>query len=72
VPNPNLKLPGPKDDSKFDLPPVNNFNGPITVTIEAERLDDPNVVAVTMETVLKRLQEHPRAAARSRYAPKPK
>jgi hypothetical protein len=72
VPNMGLQIPGPKDDSKFELPPVNNFNGPITVKIEAERLDDPNVVAVTMETVLKRLQEHPRSVARSRYAPKPK
>lgn len=56
-------------------PPVNNnnfnFNGPISVTVKAERLDDPNTVATSFEAVLRALAEYPTRARGGRMLPKP-
>lgn len=49
----------------------NNFNGPITIKVEAERLDDPNVVASTIKAAMQRVAEYPTQARRGNLAPKP-
>lgn len=45
----------------------NNFTGPITIKVTAERLDDPNTVAATMDEILRRLNDHPLRARAQRY-----
>lgn len=50
---------------------VTNINGPVSIEIKPERVDDPHMVATTFEAVMNRLARHPRAAAASRLAPKP-
>ena len=55
----------PTSDNNF------NFHGPITVTIQAERLDDPNVVAVSFRQAFGQAMEHPTTSRRTRKKPKP-
>jgi hypothetical protein len=47
-----------KSKPELSGPPVVNI-GKVEIKIEAERLDDPNTVAVTMEEVMRRLRANP-------------
>lgn len=52
-----------KTEKEFALPPVVKIDK-VEIKIEAERLDDPNTVAVTMEEVMRRLRDAPTSGRR--------
>ncbi|MEQ1494496.1 MAG: hypothetical protein ABL912_01880 [Novosphingobium sp.] len=60
-------------DGKLPVANFNyNFNGPVNIKIEAERLDDPNVVAVSFNTLIQRLKDYPVSGRGGRLVPKPR
>lgn len=69
-----VKMPSSKDKDaagETNTPPVFNFGpGSVTIKIETERLDDPNVVAMTFDAVMKRLAAYPRSSNRGLFVPK--
>lgn len=56
-------------------PPTNkhetNIYGPVTVKVEAERLDDPYLVATTFDAAMRKVSEHRRRSLGPRLVPRP-
>lgn len=66
-----VKGTGPGGDDMPVAGTINNFNGPVNVTIKAERLDDPNTVLSSWEQMFRRVAEFPTGSAAGRLVPKP-
>ena len=47
---------------------VTNINGPISVTVKADRVDDPARAAMSFETVLSQIRAHPTAPRRQPFS----
>lgn len=63
---------GGKSDEDRDKPGnITNINGPITVKVVAEKLDDPNSVASTFEAILEKIRQFPTVSGSARLVPRP-
>lgn len=60
-----------EDGNRPTTDSIINFNGPVNVRIQAERLDDPNVVATSFREALAKAMEHPQLSRRPTRRPKP-
>lgn len=59
-------------DSKpaVSVPPVTNINGPVSVTVRAERIENPNNVARSFEAAMQKIRDFP-TSGRATLTPRP-